>query len=177
LKLILKKKNQNLMSNSGVCILERKYDFENEIYLNQESNVKEDQFYLILTFECTCKIRQYSVSFDGEISEKNKWNITLASAPIWGCLMGRNSLFFLFDNFNVSVLLLNQLNKDKNLFDYGELGQIGKEIIPKRTSTNSKDSKLISGKGSGRECVILINRFGSVRLMIEGLVIKRFPVF
>jgi hypothetical protein len=148
LKLILKKKNQNLMTNSGVCILERKYGFENEIYLNGESNAKEDQFYLILTFESTCKIREYSVSSEGEVSPKNKWNITLTSPPIWGCMMGKNSLFFLFDNFNVSMLLLNQLDKDKNLFDYGELSKIGKEQPPKRSSTNSKESKFRSREGS-----------------------------
>lgn len=126
LKLILKKKNQNLMSDSGVCILERKYDFGQDLLFSKNSALGLDQFYLVLTFGCTCKIRLYSIGKNGEILERDQWSISLSSAPIWGCLMGKNSLFFLFDNFRVSMLLLNQLDQSKNLFDYGEFFQIGR---------------------------------------------------
>lgn len=145
LKLILKKKNRNLMSDSGVCILERKYDFgENQIF-SKKANLQFDQFYLVLTFGCACKIRLYTIGAKGEISEKNQWKLSLSSAPIWGCLMGKNSLFFLFDNFRVSMLLLNQLDQGNNLFDYGEFFEIGRSLNQALKTRSPANQQLLKG--------------------------------
>ena len=51
--------------------------------------------------------------------------------------MGKNSLLFLFDNFDVSIILLNQLDNEKNMFHYGELPSVGvTQKLSKKTSEN-----------------------------------------
>jgi hypothetical protein len=133
LKLILKKKNQNLMSNAGVCLLGKKYNFTGKRFSLQSQKEDLEWVYLVLTFEEHCLVQLFTLTHDGSFHKKNHWEITLKSSPIWGCFMGKNSLFFLFDNFHVSMLLLNQLDKHTKLFDYGELSGVGRvsHIDPK----------------------------------------------
>ena len=129
LKLILKKKNRNLLSNAGVCILGNQYKFKNINFSLQNPTEKVDESYFILTFENKCEIKLYSLADKETILIKNNWKITLKSTPIWGCFMGKNSLFFMFDNFKVSMLLLTKLDETKMLYDYGELSKVGKTSL------------------------------------------------
>lgn len=137
LKLILKKKNQNLMSRAGVCILGNKFNFKGHRYSRNSHLENLEWFYLILTFENRCSIYLYSLCVNGQITSQKVWNLELQATPIWGCFMGKNSLLFLFDNFDVSIILLNQLDNEKNMFHYGELPSVGvTQKLSKKTSEN-----------------------------------------